>query len=128
MKVGTAPLAAILCILDAHSAGAHHSFAMFANDKTITMSGTVKQFEWINPHAWIHIITINSSGKPEEWHFEMGSLGQLGSRGWAKDSVMVGDKITITAHPMKDGSHGGSEMSVITASGQTLGGHYFGQP
>ena len=101
---------------------AHHSFAMFAVDKTITLNGTVKEFEWVNPHSWLHVTIVNDSGSPEEWAFEMGSPGQLASRGWAKDSVKVGDKIAITAHPMKDGSHGGSEMTVKTASGKVYGG------
>ena len=101
---------------------AHHSFAMFENAKTMSLDGTVKALEWINPHSWIHIVTLNNASKPEEWAFEMGGPGQLSGQGWTRDSVKVGDKITVTFHPMKDGSHGGSEMLVKLPDGTVLGG------
>lgn len=124
------PILFASCLLLAAGAPAlaHHSFAMFANDKVQTLDGTVKAFEWINPHSWIHIATINSAGKAEEWAFEMGGPGQLAGQGWTRNSVKVGDKISVTFHPMKDGSHGGSEMSVKLPSGTVLGGRggFFG--
>ncbi len=43
---------------------AHHSFAMFDSAKTITLTGAVKQFEWVNPHSWIHIMVVNAAGTP----------------------------------------------------------------
>jgi hypothetical protein len=101
---------------------AHHSFAMFANDKTVVLTGTVNEFEWTNPHSWIHIMTMGKDGKPEEWAFEMGSPSMMAARGWKADSVKVGDKVTVTAHPLKDAeAHGGSEMSVKLPSGAVLG-------
>jgi hypothetical protein len=122
MKLRTLVAGAGLLLAVCSPASAHHSFAMFAIDKTVTLNGTVKEFEWVNPHSWLHVSVVNDAGTPEEWAFEMGSPGQLASRGWTKDSVKVGDKITIVAHPMKDGSHGGSEMSVKTAGGKVYGG------
>ena len=122
MKLRIIALAGCFLLSANLGASAHHSFAMFANDKTETLDGTVKEFEWINPHSWIHIVTVNAAGKPEEWAFEMGSPGQLSARGWSRDSVKVGDKITVAFHPMKDGSHGGSEMSVKLPNGTMLGG------
>ncbi len=100
---------------------AHHSFAMFANDKTMTLKGTVKEFEWTNPHAWMHLVVMNEAGKAEEWSFEMASPYQLISKGWKQDSVKVGDQITMVMHPMKDGSHAGSYMGVTLANGTILG-------
>jgi hypothetical protein len=102
-------------------ATAHHSFAMFDNTKTITLKGTVKEFEWVNPHSWIHVMIMNDTGVSEEWAFEMGSPGQLASGGWKKDSVKVGDVVTVSARPMKDGSHGGSIASVKNAEGVCVG-------
>jgi hypothetical protein len=122
MKLKTLGIAACLSLAAMSPAMAHHSFAMFANDKTVTVEGTVKEFEWVNPHSWIHMMVINTSGTPEEWAFEMGSPGQLASHGWKKDTVKVGDKITMVAHPMKDGSHGGSQMTVKLANGTVMGG------
>jgi hypothetical protein len=115
-------LAAGLTLTAMGSAAAHHSFAMFANDKVQSVDGTVKEFEWVNPHSWIHVMVLNRTGSPEEWAFEMGSPGQLAARGWTKDSVKVGDKVSVTFHPMKDGSHGGSQMSVRLANGAVMGG------
>ena len=115
-------LPASLLLFAASPALAHHSFAMFANNQVQTLEGTVKGFEWINPHAWIHLTVMGSTGKAEEWSFEMGGPGQLAARGWNKDSVKPGDKVMITFHPMRDGSQGGSEMSVKLANGTVLGG------
>src|SRR3954465_1235282 len=87
---------------------AHHSFAMFDAEKTLTLAGTVKEFEWVNPHSWMHItIQDAATGKPADYSFEMGSPGQLGSKGMKPDSVRPGDKVTIRFHPLKDGTHGG---------------------
>ena len=111
----------VVCTAIAAPAMAHHSFAMFDNDKTVALQGTVKEFDWTNPHAWLYITVVDPSGKPAEWAFEMASPLQLVSKGWKQDSVKTGDKITIQMHPMKDGSHGGSSVSVTLANGTVLG-------
>jgi len=101
---------------------AHHSFAMFDADKTLTMAGTIKEFEWVNPHSWMHVtIQDPATGKPAEYSFEMGSPGQLGSKGMKPDSVHPGDKVTIRFHPLKDGSRGGQYMSLTMADGKVWG-------
>jgi hypothetical protein len=122
MKLRTSILAAGLTLAVVAPAMAHHSFAMFANDKTQSVDGTIKEFEWVNPHSWIHVMVLGTAGTPEEWAFEMGSPGQLAAHGWTKDTVKVGDKVSVTFHPMKDGSHGGSQMSVKLANGTVMGG------
>jgi hypothetical protein len=99
---------------------AHHSFAMFDHEKTSTISGTVKEFEWTNPHAWIHIVAADEKGAPTDWSFEMGSVGQVAAQGWKSDTIKPGDKITVTMHPLKDGSHGGQYMSATLADGRTF--------
>ena len=116
-------LGAVCAAAIAAPALAHHSFAMFDNQKTVSLKGTVKEFEWSNPHAWLNMVVPAASGQPEEWAFEMASPLQLTSRGWTKDTLKPGDQITIQAHPLKDGSHGGSYMSVTLPSGQVLGQH-----
>lgn len=122
MKVSAAYLAGIAVTIFTVPAIAHHSFAMFDSDKTINLAGTVKEFEWTNPHSWIRITVPDATtGQPAEWAFEMGSPGQLGSRGMKPDSLRPGDKITIRAHPMKDGSHGGQYMSATLADGRSFG-------
>jgi hypothetical protein len=113
---------AVVCAASvAAPAMAHHSFAMFANDKIVTLKGTVSEFEWTNPHAWLHMVVLNDAGKSEEWAFEMASPLQLTSKGWKEGIVKPGDKITIAMHPMKDGSRGGSSVTVTLANGTVLG-------
>jgi hypothetical protein len=124
MKVGSLSLAlslAAAALSLAAPAFAHHSFAMFDNTKTITFQGTVKDFEWINPHAWISIMVPNQAGVPEEWSFEMGALGQLSASGLKPDTLKPGDKVTVRVHPMKNGSRGGQYMSMTLADGQVFG-------
>jgi hypothetical protein len=122
MNLKATSLAAIAVTTFAVPALAHHSFAMFDSDKTLSLAGTVKEFEWTNPHSWIRITAVDAAtGEAGEWAFEMGSPGQLGSRGMRPDSMKPGDKITIRAHPMKDGSHGGQFMSATLADGQVFG-------
>jgi hypothetical protein len=100
---------------------AHHSFAMFDNTKNISLTGTVKEFEWVNPHSWIHLMVKNDAGVTEEWAFEMGSPGQLASGGIKADTIKTGEIITVTARPMKDGSHGGSVGMIKNAAGACVG-------
>jgi hypothetical protein len=114
-------LGAVCAAALAAPALAHHSFAMFDNEKTVSLKGTVKEFEWSNPHAWLNMVVLDPSGQTQDWAFEMASPLQLTSRGWKKDTLKPGDQITIQAHPLKDGSHGGSYMSVTLPTGQVLG-------
>lgn len=100
---------------------AHHSFAMFDQEKTITVDGTLKEFEWTNPHCWLHVNVVDrASGKTSEWAFEMGSIGQIAAQGWKADTVKVGDKLTVDAHPMKDGSRGGQYQGARLSDGRSF--------
>jgi len=99
---------------------AHHSFSMFDRDKTTTISGIVKEFEFANPHGWVHMIATDASGKSREWSFEMQPISQLGPAGWKSDTLKPGDKVTVDYHPMKDGSRGGQFVAVILPGGTKL--------
>ena len=117
----------VACFLVIAAAGfavqaqAHHSFAMFDHEKTITVSGTLKEFEWTNPHAWIHVLAPDpATGRMVDWAFEMGSVGQIAQQGWKADTMKVGDKITVQGRPMKDGSRGGQYMSATLGDGRTF--------
>jgi hypothetical protein len=121
MKLKTIALSAAVVAFIAAPALAHHSFAMFDHEKTVKISGTVKEFEWTNPHAWIHITANDEkTGRTVEWSFEMGSVGQIAAQGWKVDSIKPGDKITVTMHPLKDGSRGGQYMAAQLPDGRTL--------
>jgi hypothetical protein len=120
MNFKTLAFATIAVAALAAPAFAHHSFAMFDADKTRNLDGTVKQFEWTNPHSWIRVMVSDQSGTAREWAIEMGSPAQIAQRGWKTDTIKPGDKITLTIHPLKDGSRGGQFMSAVLPGGQTL--------
>jgi hypothetical protein len=120
MNHGTLGVACVAACLFAAPALAHHSFAIFDQSKVNYLSGTVKQFELVNPHAWVHIVVADPAGKTAEWSFEAGSVAQLAELGWKKDSFKPGDKVEIGFRPMKDGSRGGQFMSAKLANGQKI--------
>jgi hypothetical protein len=120
MKLRSLALAGMaLCVVG--PAFAHHSFAMFEREKFANVSGVVKEYEWTNPHVWIHIMVPNAQGKDVEWSFEMQSIAQDSRAGWRPDSVKPGDKVTVEYHPLKDGSRGGQLTAAVLANGKRLG-------
>ena len=108
-----------VCI--ATTAGAHHSFAMFDRSRTQTISGTVKEFELINPHGWLRLQVADANGVQSEWPLEMGGAGQLERFGWTPNAVHPGDKVKAQLHPLRDGSYGGQLISVTLPNGKVLG-------
>ena len=122
MKYKALSLALVAACILAAPALAHHSFAMFDAEKTVTMTGTVKEFEWTNPHSWLRIMVQDqATGKPMQWALELGSPAQQQRVGWKSDSVKPGDKVTVTIHPLKDGSRGGGVLSATLPNGSILG-------
>jgi hypothetical protein len=113
-------LAGIGACLFVAPALAHHSFAMFDHNKTSSVAGTVKEFEWINPHVWLHVTAAGPDGKPVTWSFEAGGIGQLAVSGWKPDTAKPGDKVTVGFHPLKDGSHGGMLLTTTWADGKSM--------
>jgi hypothetical protein len=101
---------------------AHHSFAMYEPTKTLTFKGTVKSFQWTNPHVvvWV-LVQPEDGGAAQEWSFETTSPGVLTRAGWTRQSLKVGDKVSVTFSPLRDGSHGGGLNSVtLLDTGQKL--------
>jgi hypothetical protein len=99
---------------------AHHSYAMFDRDKALSLTGTVKEFRWSNPHAWMEIYVANDQGGSDMWGIEMNSPNNLARMGWKSTIVKPGDKVTVVIHPLRSGEKGGSFMSLTLPSGQTL--------
>jgi len=112
-------LLGVAALLVALQATAHHSGAMFDDRKSLTLIGTVKTFQWTNPHCWIQVLAPGPQG-PVEWSVEMGSPSQLIRGGWKPRSLKVGESIRITIHPMRDGSNGGLYMSAARANGTPI--------
>ena len=100
---------------------AHHSFAMFEFQASKTVTGTVEQFDWTNPHTFIWLeVPTGANGATERYGFEGMSPNYLGRRGWSKSTLKPGDKVTVTYHPLKDGSKGGTYQKVMLSDGKEL--------
>ena len=87
--------------------------------RTVTVAGTVKQFQYTNPHAWL-VIEVPEAGKTTTWSFEMGELSALTRAGIHKQDFEPGTKVTVTGHPMKDGRTAGSFNKAVRADGVTF--------
>jgi hypothetical protein len=99
---------------------AHHSAAMFDNQKIMEITGTVKEFQWTNPHVWIQV-NVDKAGVKEEWSVEGGSPNSLSRNGWRKSTFAPGAAVTIRVNPMRDGTHAGNFVGAKFADGKTLG-------
>lgn len=109
-----------MAMLAASPAAAHHSFAMFDSDKNLTLKGTVKEFQWTNPHTWVQIVVRDASGADVEWSIEGGSPNGLARTGWKRTSLKQGDEAVLVIHPLKDGRTGGS-LVTATVNGERIG-------
>lgn len=100
--------------------GAHHSSAGIDQTKSVTLNGTVKEFRWGNPHAWIDLEVPNGKGGIDIWSLEMTAPSFLVRAGWKASTIKAGDKISVVARPMRDGTPGGLFVSVTLPDGRTL--------
>lgn len=101
---------------------AHHSFSMFDAQKELVLKGTIKEFQWSNPHTWIQLDVTDASGKTLEWSIEGGSPNLVGRQGWKRNTFKAGDPVEITVHPLRDGQPGGSFVRAVLPDGRKLGG------
>ncbi len=110
-------------LLATTAASAHHSAAMFDASKEITLTGTVKEFQWMSPHCWIQLLVrdaTDGNAPAVEWGIEMDNPVGLSRHGWKPRSLQAGDAVTVIAHPLRDGTHGAQVVSV-TKDGQLVG-------
>jgi DNA/RNA endonuclease YhcR with UshA esterase domain len=105
MRIKTILLAACLATLaPVMPVSAHHSTAMYDMANPVTVTGTVKRFEWTNPHAFIFLDVTDEKGQTVEWEVEMMSLNHLRSYGWMRTTVKAGDRIICTGGRARSGA------------------------
>jgi Family of unknown function (DUF6152) len=108
---------------------AHHSFAAeFDASKPVTIKGVVTQIEWKNPHVWFYVNVKEEDGRMTRWGCEMGAPHQLQGRGWLRDTMKIGDVVTVEGSLARDGSKRANARTVTTADGKTLGAASSGDP
>jgi len=99
---------------------AHHAAAMFETEKTITVSGTVEEFAYVNPHAWLYVVVTDDKGEETLWGFEAEGPSALMRAGIKNNTLRPGDLVTVTARPLRDGRPAGALVSVTKADGTVL--------
>ena len=120
MLKSTIPALAAVATFAPLAAFAHHSDAMFDSQKQIVLNGTVREFQYTNPHSWIQLVVAGEAGNTVEWSIETAAPVVLLRAGIKPTALQPGDKVTLRAHPLKDGRAGGSLIDVKKADGTTL--------
>jgi hypothetical protein len=114
-------LSAALLTGAAVPAVAHHSYSMFDQTKRLTLTGTVRAVEWANPHVWVWLDVDDGKGSTTPWGFETNAPSELVRFfGWTKNSLTVGDRVTVDYAPLRSGRNGGALRTLTFADGHTL--------
>lgn len=98
---------------------AHHSFAMFNQREIMTLEGTVREFQWTNPHAFIEIETRQGNAT-RTWSIELNSPNNLTRQGWRRNSLHSGDRVSLRMNPLRNGEPGGLFLDLRKADGTVL--------
>jgi hypothetical protein len=102
-----AALLSVATLLVASAATAHHAYSTFDDTRTRTLEGTVRSFEWSNPHVVLTVLVkADARGEPQLWRIETSAPGILKRFGWERNSMKAGDRISAVCNPMRDGSPG----------------------
>ena len=123
MRAKLAVFASIVgMILGTGSAIAHHSFAAeFDANKALTQKGIVTKIEWQNPHTYFYLDVTGPDGKVVNWGWEMGSPNGLMRMGWTRNTLKIGDSVTVEGSQAKDGNNiGNARVVILDATGQRL--------
>jgi hypothetical protein len=99
---------------------AHHSFAMFDNNRSITLHGKVIKFQWTNPHSYLEIDADDGKGGTKHYTLEMTSPNMMSRGGWTSRTIKTGDVVTVIVSPLRDGKPGGLLLQVTLPSGKVM--------
>ena len=108
-------------LFSARPAESHHSNVLYEVTKVVTITGTVKEFRWVNPHTWLYMTVDDGRGGKTEWKVEGRAPGILRRAGWKTTSLVSGETVTVDMSPAKDGSHTGMVARVTKSNGTILG-------
>jgi hypothetical protein len=119
-----APLVLLAGLAAAGTAFAHHSYVMFDGSRTLTVMGTVAKIEWMNPHVyvWVYVRDDKAPNGYDLYAFENGSTNVLARMGWNKESLKVGEKVSVEYWPLRDGRTGGHFLKATQEDGHVLPG------
>jgi hypothetical protein len=120
MSVLRSALLVAATFLVAPSGQAHHSGAIFDQERMVTLAGKVREFQWTNPHCFIQVVVAGANGD-EEWSVEMGAPLQLYQAGWKPATVKPGDEVSVVGRPARDGTHAALFISATRKDGSALG-------
>jgi Family of unknown function (DUF6152) len=113
-------LGAIFCLAVSSPLAAHHGAAGYDPEKQLVMKATVSEWLWANPHCFLKYDTTDDKGEVAHWAAEVSNPVDMTKRGWTKHSLNVGDQITVTVRPAKNGAPVGQLLKVVLPNGQTL--------
>ena len=110
----------VVVLLAAGTAESHHSNVAYEVTKVITVTGVVKEFQWVNPHTWLHVLVDDGKGGKVEWAAEGRAPGILLRAGWTRSSLKAGETVTVDMSPAKDGTRVSIIARVTKADGTIL--------
>jgi hypothetical protein len=119
MKLKSFVVASVAAATMSTSTDAHHSFARFDAQRPVVVQGTVKDFQWTNPHCWIKL-TVERRGRLEQWAIELPGTHDLARQGWMPKTITPGMVVTTTIRPLRDGTNGGQFLEARLPDGTVL--------
>ena len=110
---------AVILLMTAAIAEAHHSFAMYDHTRTLTLKGTVTKFQWTNPHAYLEIDVKDAKGQVKHYTLEGTSINMMQRIGWRSNMIKFGDSVKVVMAPATSGEPVGLLLEVTLANGET---------